>query len=127
MNNFSPHNNKPFRPVAKFVFTRSEINIELSFAGETLQRLVKRYGIPTDISEKIILSIKDTVLRLFETVEALPTERRIFVTIHISANAKAGSGSNHDWGFFQIERMNASIIPEEGGIRLIELYLYLDR
>jgi hypothetical protein len=127
VNNSNFPENRPFRPVAKFLITLSEINIDLSLFQEKLYELAKRFAIPSETSEKVIVSIQNAVLRHLETLDALPGERSMVVHIQISANAKARSESNHDWGFFQIERMNTSLNPAEGGIRLIELYLYLDR
>ena len=127
MNKSNPPNHGPFQPIWQLLVSLSEINIDPSSIQEKLQELTKRYSIPSDTSEKIIVSIQDSLLRAFETFDALRGERRVFVNIYISANAKERIGSNQDWGFFRIERMNTSLNPGEGRLYLIELYLYLDR
>ena len=125
MSNSSTPSHKLFKPIWKLLVSLMEIDIDPTVAEEKVWELTKLYSIPSDISEKIIISIQNVSLGAFGTFDTLQVDRHIFMNVYISAKAKKGSLINHSWGFFQIERINA-VKPKESYIRLVELYLYLE-
>ena len=122
--NHSIFPSKPDQPVWQLLVSLSDVNIDPHLVQEKLRELINLYNIPSDTSEKIVISIQEALLGHFEAFDKLPGERRVFVVIYISADAKERSGSNHDWGFFRIERISNSVNTQEGEVRQIEIYIY---
>lgn len=76
-------------------------------------------SLPTDLANKIKLSI-DEALSQF----SLPSESsRIEVRIFIAGDIKADQDSNKNWGYFKLEKTGCD--AEAGHI--IEYYIYLEK
>jgi len=104
-----------------------ETDTEKAFLNEAMHGLINQHHIPTDFFEKVLVSIQDATLKAFETLHTLQDQHQISLNIYISADAKSRSHSNHNWGFFRVEKNGTAFKENNANLHEIHFYLYLNR
>jgi hypothetical protein len=102
-----------------------ETDIDKALFHESMRGYIDQYLFPTDFFERVLVSIWDVTSQAVEKLNTFQDQRRISLNIYMTADAKNRRYSNHNWGFFRIEKNGTAFNPNNASVHEIRFYLYL--